>query len=149
VYVILDRLAVSDITDPARIKKAGRGATRIHSLFTAGPGGIRLVQKGSEFPERVLYDSARLASRMRVDFACLDVVMDDSSNPYIIDVNTTPGFFGAPQPGLGEHLRATLNSDDASVEVRHPPDSETWSRRFVSQVLTPVSTIFRSLGGKT
>jgi hypothetical protein len=143
VYIALDRLAVSDITDPARIKKASLGTNRIHSLFTTGPEGIRVVQKGSEFPEAVLCDAVRLASRMGVDFACIDVVMDDSSNAYIIDVNTTPGFFGEPQPGLGEHLRAALNSDDVSVEVRNPRDSETWSQRIVSYVLSPYSRIFR------
>jgi hypothetical protein len=143
VYIALDRLAVSDIIDPARIKKAGRGASRIHSMFTAGPGGIRLIHKGCEFPERVLSDPVRLASRMGVDFGCLDVVMDESSNTYIIDVNTTPGFFGAPQPGLGEHLRAALNSDGISVEVRTPPGAKTWSRRFASRVVTPVSSILR------
>jgi len=69
VYLALERIAVSDITDPDRIKKAAGGAKRVHSLFTAAPDGIQVVQKGSEFPERVLYDSIKIASRMSVDFA--------------------------------------------------------------------------------
>ncbi|MDQ1159483.1 glutathione synthase/RimK-type ligase-like ATP-grasp enzyme, partial [Sphingomonas sp. SORGH_AS 950] len=55
--------------------------------------GLQSTQDASQLPlapDNALAISHRLASELRVDFAALDLVLDDQGNVYPIDLNTTP-----------------------------------------------------------
>lgn len=110
-YIVLDRLVLSDAVERGHIKKMDRYISRANSFLTAGETGPAAVHICSDFPASAVRDGLTLASHMGLSFGTLDIVFDDGGNCYVVDVNSTPGLFQLPQPGLIEHLsQARLSS---------------------------------------
>lgn len=104
-YVLLSRLVISEMTNPAAVKKVGRSAMTQQWYFSAGDGDDAAARV--DCPPALLDAVHRVRVDARLDFGAIDVMMSDEGIPYVIDINSTPAYY-FPVPGLIEHLSAAL-----------------------------------------
>jgi hypothetical protein len=96
-YLLRDYLALCRLVNPEEIKKMDR--SRLDHLWM-----ITLPHLPPDGPPRLLHDLVLFIREFGLDFGTVDLVEDDQGRPYIIDVNTTPGY-NYPVPGVADHLR--------------------------------------------
>lgn len=101
-YRCSNAVVLSEIINPARIKKMDPGLPRRNWFFEFGN------HRGLPF-QSLLEDVTTLCSTMGLHFGAIDIVMDDADTPYIIDLNTTPGWGSEQQDEMLNHLRAGIS----------------------------------------
>lgn len=90
VYVLLDKMVISQVVNPAIIKKMVDVDTRTNYYYDLGnPDSI---SADSLKYNDIVVDITRLCTALHVDFAALDVVKSDDGKYYIIDLNVTPNW---------------------------------------------------------
>lgn len=110
VYIFLNRVVVSKVTDPEPIKKMPAGIPRVNWFYSL-PGPELVGDGEAPAPPAPLLEGALAFRRgLGLDLCVLDVVPDDAGNFYIVDVNTTPFFRDTGQPELFRFLASALAS---------------------------------------
>jgi hypothetical protein len=94
IHVLRDRISITDAIVPGVVKKLAGGIKAKHHYFTYAQLDAATSPGTSPAISPVLLNVAgqtRLLQRhLHFDFAAIDAVVDDSANPYLIDVNITP-----------------------------------------------------------
>lgn len=98
VYIAGSQMVISAAKNPERVKKMSPGLPRKNWL-------LRRDTNSDGFCKTISSMSWQFCDRIGLEFGALDIVFDDSLNPYIIDVNPTPGWGDEKQTGVLEHLR--------------------------------------------
>jgi hypothetical protein len=92
-YIFGDRVAVCELSNPAAIKKVGESL--LQRVWMPDDEGA---------PERIFGALSAFLAGFGLDYGTVDVLVDESGAPYIIDVNSTPAYNYA-MPGVVEYLR--------------------------------------------
>jgi hypothetical protein len=101
IYVVGDRLVISESTTAATIKKMGYGLPRTNWYLESGQPMLTTPQNLISLSRR-----ARLLSwQIGMDFGALDVVIDEDQHNYFCDVNPTP-YWGEDEASLTTYLSA-------------------------------------------
>jgi hypothetical protein len=108
VHVLFDMATVTEAICLGTTKKLGETATRTKTTchrFGADEPGFEETAVGG-----VLREIRLIQEQLRFDFAGIDVVVNNSGVPFVVDVNTTP-FSGLTLPGnpVVEHLIRAIN----------------------------------------
>jgi len=104
-YFLFDRLVVSKVNDPARLKKMPIGIERTSRFFhLSGP-----IQTDSDFPVNLVTTVKRFITASGAQFGALDIVHDDLGNYYVIDLNLTPHWGDGGHSDLIRFLRESLD----------------------------------------
>jgi hypothetical protein len=105
VYLLGKALVVSRVINPALLKKMYAGIIRSNLFLRMERESAHVTEAGYEPPKGLI--STILAARhcMKLDFGAMDVVVDDSLTPFIVDVNTTPYWGAIGQEGILTFLR--------------------------------------------
>lgn len=115
IYILLDRIVISDVVEHTAIRKMANYESRRNSFLLRDGGGVEVIHRASDFAPDAVTQVLRLADEMSLSYGSLDVMMDDAGECYIIDVNATPGRNRSrPQPGMSDHLCAALNTGVAT-----------------------------------
>jgi hypothetical protein len=105
-YWLARKLVISRVIDPAPIKKMPEGIERQSWFFTMQDNGVDacgIVDREIERLSRYLF---LFIQETRIDFGAIDVVTDDSTSYYVIDVNTTPFWGGSGHEDIISFLRS-------------------------------------------
>ena len=108
VHILRDRLGIIDVIVPGAVKKLSAGLKATHSYFTHD----QLDSGHIPAPFDAICRQIRiLQKRLGMDFAALDLVLDQTGTLFIVDVNTTP-WAGSLRPDhpLLVHLRKALDT---------------------------------------
>jgi len=103
VYFFLDRFAISEGIECARVKTIGRSERQRLLLFRVDcSNGIDMT------PPLDLQGAVRAAVRFahvgQMEFGCLDIVRDDDGQFYVIDMNATPHWGRESELRIIQHL---------------------------------------------
>lgn len=103
VHVAGPRLVLSTGVAEGVLRRFGTERQRVNYFLTR----TTLAENSapSQAVAQILQQVLPFLDGFELDYGAIDVVEDDTGSPYIIDVNTTPGWGEAHQPGLFEHLR--------------------------------------------
>lgn len=108
VYVLGAYFVISEVVDPADLKRMPGGIERKNWFYCIHDD--RSAALGNESARLMtLADQIRqFVQLLRLDFAALDVVIDDDDLHYIIDVNTTPSWRDTVEPNVETFLHAVM-----------------------------------------
>lgn len=84
IYKSINRLVISEVVDQKLIKKMPRGVKRVNSFVN-----LREDWSNHKF-YKIIKQIRDLSIYMKIDFGTFDVVMSDTQDYYIVDVNKTP-----------------------------------------------------------
>jgi hypothetical protein len=98
-YVLLDQVVISRAVNPSPIKKMHRGLKRENYFLKRSNPSSGLI---GQIRDQV----CAMAVAVGMDFGAMDVVVSNDGIPYVIDVNSTPGWGDESQPDIIEHLSA-------------------------------------------
>jgi hypothetical protein len=94
IYVLGERLVIETVVLYSIIKKIHAGAPRRILYFRAGVLMNIVNDAGDcqvpDVPSRLLSDIDRFRGDIGMEFGAIDVLLDESGVPYIIDANATP-----------------------------------------------------------
>lgn len=105
-YWLWDRLVISEVIDPLPLKKMGEGIKRKNWFFTLLGDAVIPQGESSRLAQTLGTKIAHFMQATQVDFATLDIVVDDNFNFFIIDVNTTPSWRATSDDHIIAFLRA-------------------------------------------
>jgi hypothetical protein len=108
-YIFGEHFVISEVVDPSVLKKMPAGIERSNFFFRFDQNGCEPMGASSARLTSLARQIRRFAESLRIDFAALDVVIDDDDRSYIIDVNTTPSWGVGMGPEVETFLRAALN----------------------------------------
>lgn len=103
VHVAGPRLVLSTGVAAGVLRRFGTERQRINYFLTRET--LAENSAPSQAVAQILQQVLPFLEGFQLDYGAIDVVEDETGTPYIIDVNTTPGWGEAYQPGLFEHLR--------------------------------------------
>jgi hypothetical protein len=107
VFLLMSHVVVCELTDPSLIKKVGQSEVHRAWKYTF-PLPAAGASRGLH--DRIAADVHAFTRQLHIEFGAVDVVVDSSGAPYIIDVNTTPAY-NYPIRAVTEHLRGALDGD--------------------------------------
>jgi hypothetical protein len=107
VHLLLHHATVTDAVCPGPIKKLPQCTKAVHYHFS-DTERVSGAEGDVDFPKEVLRNCRVLCSAMKLDYGAFDIVLDDNSNFYFIDVTGTPYAGQREQHPLFDHLRAAL-----------------------------------------
>ncbi len=107
-YWLRDHLVVSEVTDPAPIKKMPEGIGRRNWFFRLSSLNRESAQSVPSAIRGLSNQILRFLRATRIDFGTLDIVMDDHGKYYFIDLNTTPFWGATREPRMLSFLRDGL-----------------------------------------
>ncbi len=103
------RAVLSELINPETIRKMMPGLPRKNWFFHYRNGGAVELAEGDGPMDSCLQESvenaARLCETIGLEFGALDIVLDESSCPHIVDVNSTPGWGKETQSAMLDFLR--------------------------------------------
>jgi hypothetical protein len=106
-YLFLTQMFLCRYNSPFKIKKVGDS-----SVLASWSIVLPLTENQAHLTSEafgVAKAATTIATDMRLDFGALDIMVDDESNAFVIDVNSTPAY-NYPEPGLVQHLRGALTT---------------------------------------
>jgi hypothetical protein len=109
-YCLNEYLVISEVVDPLPIKKMPLGIHRQNSFFRFHEEELEAIGTPSARATNLAYQMNKFVRFLRLDFAGLDVVVDDDGRNYIIDVNTTPSWRDSVAPDIVIFLRCGLEA---------------------------------------
>ncbi len=107
VHVLLDRIAVTEAVCSGNVKKLGPDVsfkeTRLYSRY-------KLLSERKSADAEVVHQACSVMDHLRIEFAGIDVMVDNAGRPFVVDVNTTP-FAGRTSDGnlMVNHLRSAIS----------------------------------------
>lgn len=157
VYLLGKALVVSRVINPALIKKMYEGIERSNLFLEIGPESARVTEAGYDPPPGLI--STILATRrcLKLDFGAMDVVVDNSLTPFVVDVNATPywGAIGQEQiitflrsgiPGSGTEYHAfqqgKTTRQESEGDRKHAPPWVPWGIRRVVILIVIIASIY-------
>ena len=109
VYLLSDYIVVSEVVDPSVLKRMPGGIDRKNWFYQIQQDGFEAIGATSTQSMSVARQVRSFVRALRIDFAALDIVLDDDERSYIIDVNTTPSWRDTVEPEVERFLRAVLD----------------------------------------
>jgi len=108
VYVLGAYFVISEVVDPADLKRMPGGIERKNWFFSIHDGRCVTLGCASARLSTLADQIRQFVQLLRLDFAALDVVIDDDDFHYIIDVNTTPSWRDTVEPKVETFLHAVM-----------------------------------------
>jgi hypothetical protein len=89
-YVYLDRLVVSRASSEVPVKRMYHASERSNTAFVIDEDGVTSASASHPIPSTVLHAIVQLTRAARLDFGTLDLVVDESGEAFVVDLNVTP-----------------------------------------------------------
>jgi hypothetical protein len=108
-YILKSSVVVSEGYSPEPIKRMRPDVQRRnHWLWRYGTSIVPYHGSNTTLPRALLRTLGVFVPGFRVDYGAIDIIESEAHEFHIIDVNKTPYWGSASQPGLLEHLRLGL-----------------------------------------
>jgi hypothetical protein len=112
--VFFSRAVLREMVNKNQIKKVAQSViSRVWNLSI--PDAEASSATGS-YPRELVRDLALFAREFGIDYGAVDFVVNDAGEPHIIDVNSTPAYYGLA-PEMIEFLRGTLVTSSPVPEL--------------------------------
>ncbi len=109
-YWLCSQLVVSEVVDPLPIKKMPEGIERRNWFFRLSCDAPTPAEETPRSIQMLATEIALLIHSTRLDFGTLDIVVNDSSEFFFVDINTTPSWRDTHDPQIVPFLRAGLSA---------------------------------------
>jgi len=109
--VYLSQLTVRELVNESQIKKVAASVTVGQWYFDIY--NFESSDAVTDYPSSLVRDLIRFIRGFEVDFAAIDIMMNDEGEAFIVDVNSTPSMLSGRReiPGLADYLRKALSAE--------------------------------------
>jgi hypothetical protein len=104
-FIAFDAVVLSRVVNKEVIKKAAHGEQRDDYFFSFEEAEAGFPSAPDDLVRRVMSDLHRFCRAFKLEMGGVDVLLDDTGTPYIIDANPTAyGGENLERPGIWQHL---------------------------------------------